>query len=234
MSSNDDVIYLSDVRLSFQHISEPQVQKQADGKERIAYGADLILPESHPGYQQFMTVYSTKAAEDWKQNAVQIMQMIHADRKSRCYGSGSEKVNKKTFQPYDGYAGMAFITTSSKNAPQLIQADGSPVDPANTMAYKALAMKMYGGCRVNAAIRPWLQKPNPQKQYGHGVRCDLIAIQFCRDDAPFGESRPDVTGMFGQVAGAPAAPGFSAAPVPTMPAPPSFGAPGMPSFLGGQ
>ena len=114
-----------------------------------------------------------------------------------------------------------FLTVGSKTPPQIIQADGKPVDPANTMAYQALARKLYGGCRVNAAVKPWWQMPNPQKQYGHGIRCDLVAIQFLRDDKPFGEAMPDVTGMFGATGAAPAAPMFAA---PAMPAPPTFGA----------
>jgi hypothetical protein len=65
--------------------------------------------------------------------------------------------------------------------------------------------------------------------HGNGIRCDLIAIQFFKDDTAFGEGgAPDLTGMFGAVAAAPAM--FGAAPAaPAMPA-----MPGLPSFLGGQ
>jgi hypothetical protein len=90
---------------------------------------------------------------------------------------------------------------------------------------------MYGGCRVNAAIKPWPQ----DNKHGRGIRCDLIAVQFAGDDTPFGEGNVDASGMFGAVAGgAPAGvPGF-AAQAPAMPAAP-FGAPaGLPSFFGGQ
>lgn len=254
--SNADVVYLSDVRLSFPNLAEPQVQKnEKTGKERISYGADLIMTEQHPGWAQFMQVYQRIANDKWKQHAPQVMQMIHSDRKSRCYGYGSEKIDKKTFQPYVGYAGNVFITASSKIAPQMFMLDGSQVNPNDTMAYKALAMKMYGGCYVNAAVRPWPQ----ENEHGRGIRCDIIGVQFCKDGEPFGEARPDVTGMFGQVAGAPAG-GFGGAPVPPMPgapfgapggqmmppvpqfgapaaqpmpAPPQFGQPGLPTFLGG-
>jgi hypothetical protein len=111
------------------------------------------------------------------------------------------------------------------------------------MAYQQLARKMYGGCRVNAAIKPWPQ----DNKHGRGIRCDLIAIQFAGDDAPFGEGAVDASGMFGAVAGAPAgmfgataeqrnaaaqgAP-FGANP---MPAAPFAGAPaGLPPFMMGQ
>ena len=229
---SNDVIYLSNVRLSFPNIAEPRVQKNDNGQERIAYGADLIMPESHAGYQQFMQVYAAKAAEKWKEHAQAAMQMIHGDRKARCYGTAADKIDKKTYQPFAGYAGNAYITVSSKVQPQLFDPAGVLVDANNTMAYKALAMKLYGGCFVNAAIRPWIQMANREKSYGNGIRCDLIGIQFAGDGEPFGEARPNVTGMFGQVAGA--APTFGAAPAPAMPAAPTFGVPGVPSFLGGQ
>jgi hypothetical protein len=234
-----EVIYLSDVRLSFPNLAEPQKRKnEQTGEERISYNCELIMPEQHAGYQAFMQRFAALAAEKGKEHANALMQMIHGDRKSRCYGTGAEKINKRTFQPYDGYAGMVFITVGNKNRPQVIGQDGKPVDSDNTMAYQALTRKLYGGCRVNAAIKPWWQNANPQKQIGHGIRCDLIAIQFLRDDAPFGDPTPDASGLFGAVQGAPAAaavPGampWAQPAAPQMPAPPfAQGAPGLPPFM---
>ena len=237
-----EVIYLSDVRLSFPNLVEPQVRiNEQTGEKRTSYNCELIMGEQHPGYQQFMQRFAVLAQIAGKEHANALMQMIHSDRKSRCYGQGAEKVNKKTFQPYDGYQGQVFITCGSKNPPQMIRtADGKPVDPANTMEWQAVARKLYGGCRVNAAIKPWWQNPNPQKQVGHGIRCDLIAIQFLRDDTPFGEGSVDASGMFGGVAGAAqpaAAPAMPwAAPQATqMPAAPFAGVPGgvpgLPPFM---
>ncbi len=94
-----------------------------------------------------------------------------------------------------------------------VEGDGTPVDPANTMAVQALARKLYGGCRVNVAVKPWLQ----ENKHGRGIRCDLLAIQFAGDDKPFGEAAPDVSNVFGAVATQAAAP-VAAAPV--MPLPP--------------
>jgi len=222
-----DIIFLSNVRLSFPHLAEPQKQvNEATGATRISYNAEFIMPQDHAGFQQFMARYGAMALEKWKEHAQTVMGMIQNDRKTRCYGVGTEKVNKKTFKPYDGYAdtGAVFITAGHDTAPQMIQADGSPVDPANTMAFQQLARKMYGGCRVNAAVKPWLQ----DNKHGRGIRCDLIAVQFAGDDTPFGEGSVDASSLFGAVAGAPA--GFGAV-APAMPAAPFAG---LPSFLGGQ
>ena len=225
-----DIIFLSNVRLSFPHLAEPQKQvNEATGATRISYNAEFIMPQDHAGFQQFMARYGAMALEKWKEHAQTVMSMIQNDRKTRCYGVGTEKISKKTFKPYDGYgdAGAVFITAGRDSAPQMIQADGSPVDPANTMAYQQLARKMYGGCRVNAAIKPWLQ----DNKHGRGIRCDLIAVQFAADDTAFGEGAADASGLFGAVAGAPT--GFGAVAPAGMPAAP-FAQPGLPSFLGGQ
>ena len=235
------VIFLSDVRLSFPHLAEPQKQRnEVTGKERISYNAEFILPQTHPGWQKTMEVYGKMMVGTFAEHASTVMQMIQNDRKLRGFGVGTEKINKKTFKPYDGYEGGMFITAGSERQPQIIQGDGTPVDPMNTMAVQQLARKLYGGCRVNAAVKPWVQK----NQHGNGFRFDLVAVQFFKDDAPFGEGVVDASGLFGAVqqAAGPSAsgaampwllsPSFNPNPAPPMPAAP-FGAPTLPSFLGG-
>lgn len=215
-----DVIYLSDVRLSFPALKEPR----SSGQGAIPkYSADFLLPQDHTAVSEFMRVFGLMAQEKWGQHAQQVMQMIGNDRKLRCYGSGDDKVNSKTFQPYDGYAGMMYLTASRKDMPQMIKADGNAVDPTNTMESQAIARSLYGGCYVNAAVRPWLQ----DNTHGKGVRLDLIAVQFNRDGDAFGEGKSDASSMFGSAQAAPApAPAPAAAPgIPGIP-----GIPGMPNL----
>lgn len=207
-----DVIYITNGRISFPNLVTPQKNVDSEGKERISYNCDIILAPNDPGYAAFMKKYSELALEKWKQNAQQAMQMIHGDRKQRCYGDGNEKVNKKTFTPYAGYAGNAYLSVGSKNPPQMYDSNGKQVDPANTLAWQAVARKIYGGCYCNVAIKPWLQ----MNKHGNGIRCDLVAVQFAKDGEAFGEGVPDVTGLFGAVASAPSA----QAPAAAMPLPP--------------
>lgn len=240
-----EIVYLSDVRLSFPALAEPQKNKQYPDKP-ASYNCDFIFDsEQHLGWQQFMQRVAVMANEKWKEHTQTVMQMIGQDRKLRCFGPGSEKINQKTLKVWDGYVGKVFISANKyadKGMPQMIRDNGQPVDPTNLMEYQAVARKMFGGCRVNAAVKPWLQ----QNSHGRAVRCDLIAVQFLRGEGPgaepFGDAHADTTGLFGQVAGAPAAapagamPGFfgaTPAAAPAMPAPPTFGAPAtMPSFFG--
>ena len=217
-----DIIYLSNVRVSFPQLVEPKKTTNEKGEVRTAWSADFILPPDSQQYKQVMQQYMTLAADKWKERAQTIMQMIQADRKSRCYGNGAEKVNKTTLLPYDGYEGNAYVSAISNRQPQMIQPNGQPVDASNSMAYQAIARGVYGGCYVNAAIRLWLQ----ENTHGRGVRCDLVAIQFSKDGDAFGGGGADVTGMFGAVA-APSAVPVQAA----MPAAPFPGMPGMPSFM---
>lgn len=187
-----DIIFVTDVRLSFPHLTEPH----AAGPNAVPkYSADFIMGADHKGYKEFMDQYAKLALDKWGDTANSVMQMIQADRKLRCFGQGNEKVNKKTFQPYDGYADMMYIGANRDQLPQMILPDGQAVDGNNTMAYQEQARKMFGGCYVNVALKPWLQ----DNQYGKGVRCDLVAVQFLREGEAFGEGATDASGMFGEV-----------------------------------
>lgn len=239
-----EIIYLSDVRLSFPHIAEPQRNVNPEtGDETISYNCDLIMHPNHPGFAEFMKRYSELAIEGWKENATAVMNMIASNRKSRCFGSGEEKVNQTTMKVFDGYSGLVYITANRyKVRPQLIDSNGNPIDPQNTLQYMEIARSLYAGCRVNVAVKPWLQN---NKKGGKGVRCDLVAIQFRSHDAPFGESQPDVSNIFGAITAEQPAPSiaapmpavpFQAAPVTSIaPSVPFSSAPSFPPFMtGGQ
>lgn len=221
---SDGIVFLSNVRLSFPNLAEPQRRTADDGRERISYNAEFIMPESHDGYRAFMQTYARLAQDKWKEHAQQVMNMIHQERKQRCYGPGSEKVNRKTLKVYDGYEGMFFISAGRDTMPQIINPTGTPVDPADTMQCQALARKMYGGCYVNAAVKPWLQ----DNKFGRGVRCDLVAVQFAGDGEPFGAGAVDASGMFGAVQGQDQS---APAPGPADSAPGASGTPGLPPFM---
>lgn len=223
----NDLIFLSNVRLSFPHLAEPQKKvNEQTGETRISYNASFLMTPDDPGFAAWWNRYTTMATEKWKEHAPAIMQLIQNDRKSRCYGQGAEVVNKTTLKPYDGYEGMVFLNAGRDQVPQVIQASGQPVDPANTMAIQQILRGMYGGCRVNAAVKPWLQ----ENKHGRGVRCDLVAIQFFKDDAPFGEGTVDASAMFGAVAQPQQAPAAAPA-MPGLPFPAAGG--GLPPFLQG-
>lgn len=209
-----ETIYLSNVRLSFQKLVEAEAAKDTPNSAK-KFGADLIMTPNDPQYAKIMGEVGNVATEKWKNHASAVLQVIQNDRRLRCYGQGGEKLDKKTYKPYDGYEGMVYLTASSNEdrPPQMIRPDGTICDNLSTMERSALARKLYGGCYVNAAVRLWPQ----DNQFGRAVRCELIAVQFAKDGEPFGEAPPNVEGMFGQVQGA--APAGAPAGWPQQPAP---------------
>ena len=203
-----EIIFLSNVRLSFPKLVEAAQQPQFPNSPK-KYSADLILTPDSNDYKLFMQEVGNIATAKWKDQAGAILQMIQGDRRLRCYGTGAEKLDKNTMRPYVGYEGMLYITTSAdeEHAPVIIRENGSEIANSNTLERQTAARKLYGGCYVNAAVRPWAQ----DNQFGRAVRCQLIAVQFSKNGDAFGEAPPDLAGKFGaipQEQGAPAPSGM--------------------------
>lgn len=198
------VVYLSDVILSFSQVIFPQETTDRDGNKKFRYGADFIMPPDHKGFAEFMKVVNELALSNWREKATTIMNMINNDQKLRNYGDGNNKINKTSGEIYTGYVGMKYITAFGSNIkgsntnrpPELYNANGSKVNRENAMELQAIADKLYGGCHVNVALKPWLQN---SVEWGKGVRCDLLGVQFLKDGTPFGEAIPDVSSLFGAV-----------------------------------
>ena len=234
-------IFLQNVRVSFPHLKTPHAAKPTATPK---YQVDLILAQDHPGWAQIMQRVQEVATQKYGEHAQQMLNMINQDRMKRCYGAGTEKINKKTMQPYTGYENAMYVAVKNSNRPQIFKADGSVADPANDMEYMAEAGKIYGGCYVNAAIDLYTSKGND------GVFGGLLGIQFVKDGESFGDAAPDVTSMFGATGATPSTtPSPAGAPAPAQPATPfgqpsqtpnpgmpaaPFAPPGMPGFMGGD
>jgi hypothetical protein len=194
-----DVIYLSNVRLSFPHLIEPQKSQFPDpvtGAYKLSYNCEVIMPENHAGHVQFQAQIVAMANTKWADKAAGILKMIMLDRKSRCFGDGNTKVSAKTLKLYDGYENNVYVTAGRESKPQVFQANGKPVAEEDSMAYQQVTRKMYGGCRVNVAVKPWLQ----DNKFGRAIRCDLVAIQFAGDDTAFGDGKTDASALFAAIA----------------------------------
>jgi hypothetical protein len=187
-----DLVFLSGVRLSFPHLAEPQKRVSPEtGKERLSYSGDFLMAPDHPGFKQLMAKINEMALAKWKEHAGNVLNLINADRKLRCYGDGNQKVNSKTFQPYDGYAGNVYVTAGRDNPPQIIQADGTPVDPTNSMAYQARPRHpgRFGGRAVR--WRRQAVRRGRRGCVGHVRRCGrrccpgtVVPAARCGADAP--------------------------------------------------
>jgi len=76
---------------------------------------------------------------------------------------------------YDGYDGCMSIKASSSKRPLVIGTDRAPLTEDDG--------KPYAGCYVNAIVELWGQ----DNQYGKRVNANLLAVQFVKDGAPFGD-----------------------------------------------
>lgn len=237
------VIYFSNVRCSFPNLATPFVSAKFPGSPPM-FTVDIIdIDPNDVKVREFLTTYASLAQATWKEHSQNVMQMIQNDKRARCFGMGPEKINETTFKPLEGYGQGVWINAKNKNRPQMIRPDGQAA--SNDMEALELCRKIYGGCRVNVAVKPWIRTTNK------GISCDLIAIQFAGEDKPFGDGQVDASGMFQAAATAPLGtppqvnqnpwsgggvpsnqlPSF-AAPQAQMPPPPTFGAPQVPSFFG--
>ena len=195
---SDNIVFLSNVRLSFPTLVEPKLQKGGSTKK---YSADFLLTKDNPSFAAFMKVVNEIAVAKWKENAGAVISMLNNDRKLRCYGKGEEKINQKTFKVYDGYPDHLYISANQVESKivQMIRPDGTSVPSSDTLEYQALARKLYGGCYVHAAVKPW---PQDSLDHGKGIRCELLAVKFAKDGEPFGEAPIDTSVMFKPVASA--------------------------------
>lgn len=232
MADIDLRVRLDNVRLSWPSIAEPRPQKNDDGTEKAPkYMADFILTPDHPAWIRYHHVVNQVAEMKWPGKSQGILQMLQMERRNRKWGWGQEKIQKSTMQPYPSYVGMVFIGAQSERMPQIFDADGNLIPPTNTMACKELARRMYGGCRVNAVVKPWGWN---NKQGGSGISNDFLAIQFLADDEPFGEGQTDAADLMGATPQAqtlvpPGAPGL-----PNPGAAPAWGMPGLPGVPAAQ
>ena len=151
--AQSNLVYVTG-RISFPWIADPQQNKNDKGETTLSYNTDVILAPNDPNFQKFMQACMAVAQDKWKENAAAAMQRINSDRKTRCYGQGEEKTSQKTFQVHPGYAGNVYISSRSTRQPQIIDVDGTQIDPTNTMKLRAVASRLYGGCYANLVLKP--------------------------------------------------------------------------------
>ena len=219
-------------RLSYPAIAAPRAPKGSSPGVVPSYSGDFILNPQDPKYTEFVNLCNQLAQAKWGTHYPNIIKAIYADKDRRCFGQGEEKINGTTYAVSDGYAGMVWVKGSKKSdkgMPQMIGADNNGIDPNNTLEWANEARKLYGGCYVNVVLKPWVY----DNTFGKGFGCDLIAIQFAADGAPFGEAVRDASAMFaGQQVAQPSlgAPAFQPPQAPAAPAWPAPQVPGMPAM----
>jgi hypothetical protein len=195
--TDNSVIMLHDVRLSFPHLETPHAPP---GTQTTRYSADFILDPTNPtnaaDWKAVNDLILAAATEKWGENTGYILEMLKPLDKQRDLGDGNNR-RKKDMSVMDGYANMFYVKSRSQNRPNIIGASGKTLEPLQ--ANQSGEKKPYGGCYCNGLVRLWLQ----DNQYGQGIRFELLGVQFLRDGTSFGPAEVNAEGYFKPVEGAP-------------------------------
>lgn len=180
---SDGTILVNGVRASYPHVGTPYEGKNDDGKVTEKYNVKGMMPkETHKPAMRLMKKHMEKMMADNR------VSDLASDRK---YLRNGDDLGKPEMKGH-------FVFSASENTPpKLRNAAAQKVENDK----KADAM-FYGGCWINALIRPWWQN---HAKYGKRINAGLSAVQFVRDDEPFGEGRigdEEVDDTFAPVAGA--------------------------------
>jgi len=179
---SDGTIRIDNVRASYPHLDKPYESEGDDGNKQAKFTLDGMAPKS-----------SHTAAKDLVKKVITDL-MTANDVKVKTENWFLKNGDDSDKPEYEGH----FIFKSSENRrPSVRNRDGSQ------MSEREIADKIYGGCWVNILIRPWYfdGKARNGKTYPKRILANLLAVQFVRDDEPFGEGRIDDEGVFDSVDG---------------------------------
>lgn len=170
---SDGTIRIDNVRASYPHLGSPYSKDGEKGK----FGIVGMLPkETHVEAKNLLKEAMDKLLAD--NGGVKVA----ADKKFLRNGDDSDN---------ESYAGHWTVSTSENRRPAVRNRNGSMMSPEEADE------KVYGGCWVNMLVRPWYQDGvKTGKGYGKRVNCGIVAVQFVRDDEPFGEGRIDDEGVW--------------------------------------
>lgn len=175
------IVRLDNVRASFLNVFE---------RDKFGnYSGNFLLTPDHAGIAKLKAAFKKLAAETWGDKADTILkQMIAKD--CLCLHDGDLK-------PYDGYAGMQFVTASGDARPTLLEANKAELVDGEG--------KLYSGCYVNVSVGLWAQKSRqtPDGPIPNRINAQLRGVQFVRDGERFGGGSPAKVDEFDDVSESP-------------------------------
>lgn len=171
---------LTNVRLSFPKLIEPESFKSPDGSmSKPRYSAAFLIPKSDTAtiaavkQKLLETAIAKWGAEDGPQ---ELKRLIGANKV--CFVDGDNLT-------YDGYEGHYALRTSSTPdyPPTLVDEYAKEMDRNDP----ATAAKFYPGCYVNAIVTFWAQ--GAESGFGKRVNANTAGIQFAKDGEAFGNGK---------------------------------------------
>ena len=177
---SDGTIRIDNVRFSYPHLDEPYAGKDDDGKAgKAKYGVVGMLPKKTHTAAKDLIKYAIN--ELLKENDAK----VSTDKWFMRDGDNAEQAE---------YEGHFIVSARESKRPTCRDKKG------NTLEIEDIPDVFYGGCWGNMFIRPWYQDGKKVGAgYGKRINAGLIAVQFVRDDEPFGEGRINDDGVFDEV-----------------------------------
>lgn len=171
MADDPQLVKLRGVRLSFPSLW--QARSSVKGSEP-KFGCDFIIdPDTRDGKKNLDAIEDAIfhiEEEEFGRTGVK-----YKDGRL-CLAEGDDRVKEDTGEPYDGYAGMMYLSAKSTKRPRVDDSDGSPLSEQDGIPY--------GGCYVNAMVR--LYGVSSKDKGGMGIFANLLAVVFVKDGEAFG------------------------------------------------
>ena len=169
---SDGTILIKDVRASYPHIMSPY--KGTEGSDIGKYGIVGLIPKAK-AYFPAKDLIRDEINRILKENKIG---NFKADLKFLRDGDLAGK---------DEYEGHYTINASETRRPQARDIVRDPKTKKPRVLVPGVDDDViYAGCWVNILIRPWWQN---SAKWGKRVNAGLTAVQFVRDDEPFGQGR---------------------------------------------
>lgn len=161
-------ITLENVRLGAWPVLWEARDYQNDGN--FNFSAKFHIPKNSPAAKLLLDTYQQVATEEWKEKAGSVLQQLKGNNLKTFITDGD------LFAEKEAHSGHYII--SSKRP----KSDGRPdVRDRNKQPLAQEDGKPYGGCYVRAILDVWAQ----DNQYGKGMRCKLLGVQFVKDGDAF-------------------------------------------------
>lgn len=179
-------LMILDARTSYCYVHKPSPPRSNDDGSVTpgSYGTHLIMARDSSQIAAIRAAIKAVAVAKWADKADAILKGLAGQDRLCLHDGDISKAGQ------EGYAGMLFVSTSSKVKPLILGPDRRPLDEASGTPYS--------GCYVNGKIQIWAQ----DNKFGKRVNAQLTGIQFLRHGTSFGGGgRVASVDEFGVVAG---------------------------------
>lgn len=180
----NNIIRINNVRLSFPSIANPKASTQGG---QLRFRATALIPYQDPQLQELQKLIWDVAYAEWGNQAGNVLNLINADKRLRCYGQGETKLSGETGEPFDGYPGNFYIEGLAEQRPTLYDENLILIDPMS------MGSRFIGGDYCDFVFRVWAQN----NASGRGIRAEILGLRFVREGEHFGAPRADVGAIFG-------------------------------------